>query len=195
MSPSPPPSRALGRAGLQRSGWTVTEKRGNQSSNRFVFPDLPFVTLEASQSGDALVRQTRCQTQVSPLSILPPPGWRPAPCPEAGPGLAGARAAGGSRWRGSPAARRTRSLQPPPACCRSARLAVCAGVFWATDAFGPGFPLVALISSAAPSTPSLGHSACLSGAGMLAFLLAGCASHVPSPRSIFPSCVPASLGL
>lgn len=116
MSPSPPPSRALGRAGLQRSGWTVTEKRGNQSSNRFVLPDLPFVTSEASQSGDALVRQTRCQTQVSPPLHPSSPGLAPRPVPGGGTGAGRSKSCGREQVERQP--RRT----PDPVPAAAARL-------------------------------------------------------------------------
>lgn len=160
----------------------------------------------------ALVRQTHCQSQGFPppplfilhpsILFLSPRGWRSAPCPEAGPGAG----LGDRGWKGAktsceegaggepPPNRRmhgTPSLPcspAPTARLRSAALGLdgWAGVFWGIDAIGPESSGMALISIAKSSTLSLGPSASPTGAEMLAFLLAGCASHLPAAPEYFP---------
>lgn len=139
-----------------------------------------------------------------PFHPLPlPPGLALRPMPGGGtrgrvggPGLEGSKneLRGGCRWRTPPPNRRmhgTPSLPcspAPTARLRSAALGLdgWAGVFWGIDAIGPESSGMALISIAKSSTLSLGPSASPTGAEMLAFLLAGCASHLPAAPEYFP---------
>lgn len=132
-----------------------------------------------------------------PLHPLPPPGLAPRPVPGGGTGAG----AGGERQRAARREqvperqrRRTHGTRPlpfspvPAARLRPAApgLDVRVGVFWGTDASCPESPPMTLISFVTSSTHSLGPSASPLEVGMLAFLLAGCASHLPVTSEYFP---------